>query len=438
MSGRDLQSSRALRAAEAGHGGGAHVGGPSAAGAAIDEANRVAVERMAAVRPLLVGVARAGDVVPGLRPGMLLHAGPPIDWERAVRPPAGGRDRRAALREAGAGRGGGRGHGRRRARSRFEPCHHHDAVGPMAGVTSPSMPVYVVENADPRQPHLLQPQRGLRQGAALRRLQRRGARSTALDERRARPAARPRARARRAASTCAPSSAEALHMGDEGHNRNKAGSLLFLKALAPLIVAGAPVTPSAPPTSSSSWRQRAERAQPGDGGLQGDGRRRPRRRGQHHRDRRWPATAPTSASGSAAWATAGSPRPPAVPDGLYFPGFSAADANPDIGDSTITETAGIGAFAMAAAPAIVTFVGGTPQDAINATLEMYEITVAEHTHFTIPPLDFRGTPTGIDIRRSSSWASRRGSTPASPTARRAWARSAPGWCARRWRRSSRR
>ena len=94
------------------------------------------------------------------------------------------------------------------------------------------------------------------------------------------------------------------------------------------------------------------------------------------------------------WFTA----PAQTPDGLYFAGFSSSDANPDIGDSTITETAGIGAFAMAAAPAIVSFVSGTPRDAINATLEMYEITVAEHEHFTIPTLDFRGTPTGIDIR----------------------------------------
>jgi hypothetical protein len=95
------------------------------------------------------------------------------------------------------------------------------------------------------------------------------------------------------------------------------------------------------------------------------------------------------------WFTAPAP----VPVGLYFPGFSSEDANADIGDSTITETAGIGGFAMAAAPAIVTFVSGSPQDALNATLEMYEITVAEHKHFTIPPLDFRGTPTGIDLRK---------------------------------------
>ena len=95
------------------------------------------------------------------------------------------------------------------------------------------------------------------------------------------------------------------------------------------------------------------------------------------------------------WFTA----PVAVPQGLYFPGFTAEDASGDIGDSTITETAGIGGFAMASAPAIVTFVSGTPQDALNATLEMYEITFAEHKTFTMPPLDFRGTPTGVDIRK---------------------------------------
>ena len=95
------------------------------------------------------------------------------------------------------------------------------------------------------------------------------------------------------------------------------------------------------------------------------------------------------------WFTA----PVAVPQGLYFPGFKAEDASGDIGDSTITETAGIGGFAMASAPAIVTFVSGTPRDAVNATLEMYEITYAEHKYFTMPPLDFRGTPVGIDIRK---------------------------------------
>jgi hypothetical protein len=85
--------------------------------------------------------------------------------------------------------------------------------------------------------------------------------------------------------------------------------------------------------------------------------------------------------------------------GLYFPAFTEADANPDIGDSTITETAGYGGMAMAAAPAITQFVGGTPELALQTTLEMYEITFDEHENFTIPALGFRGTPLGIDVRR---------------------------------------
>jgi hypothetical protein len=85
--------------------------------------------------------------------------------------------------------------------------------------------------------------------------------------------------------------------------------------------------------------------------------------------------------------------------GLYFPQYSEKDANPDIGDSTITETAGYGGMAMAAAPAITQFVGGTPELAIRTTLEMYEITFAERENFTIPSLNFRGTPLGIDVRK---------------------------------------
>jgi hypothetical protein len=192
--------------------------------------------------------------------------------------------------------------------------------------------------------------------------------------------------------------AESLHMGDEGHNRNKAGSLLYTARLAPHIIAAAPDVQTASEVIKFL----------GDNALSVLN----------------PVMAACKAMADAAHGVEGSTLmttmarngtdlgirvsglgdqwftgPAGVPDGLYFPGFTAADANPDIGDSTITETAGIGAFAMAAAPAIVTFVSGTPQDAINATLEMYEITVAEHSAFTIPPLGFRGTPTGVDIRR---------------------------------------
>jgi hypothetical protein len=89
--------------------------------------------------------------------------------------------------------------------------------------------------------------------------------------------------------------------------------------------------------------------------------------------------------------------PAGVPDGLYLGAYGPADANPDIGDSTITETAGLGGFAMAAAPAIVRFVGGDVSDAMAATRSMYEITLAEHPAYQIPGLDFRGTPVGVDV-----------------------------------------
>jgi hypothetical protein len=192
--------------------------------------------------------------------------------------------------------------------------------------------------------------------------------------------------------------AESLHMGDEGHNRNKAGSLLYTTRLAPLIVAAAGDAQTASGVikflgdnalSVLNPVMAACKAMADAGhGIEGSTLMTTMARNGTDLGIR------VSSLGDH-WFTG----PAGVPDGLYFPGFTAADANRDIGDSTITETAGIGAFAMAAAPAIVTFVSGTPQDAINATLEMYEITVAEHAAFTIPPLGFRGTPVGVDIRR---------------------------------------
>jgi hypothetical protein len=91
--------------------------------------------------------------------------------------------------------------------------------------------------------------------------------------------------------------------------------------------------------------------------------------------------------------------PSTVPDGLYFAGYGPDDANPDIGDSAITETAGIGGFAMAAAPAIVRFVGGDTEDAQRYTEEMASITLARNPDYQLPPMGFAGTPTGIDLRR---------------------------------------
>jgi hypothetical protein len=279
----------------------------------------------------------------------------------------------------------------------FAPCHHHNTVGPMAGVTSASMKVYVVDNLT----HGNKAYSNLNEGYG--KVLRYGAYSEeVLTKLRWMNDVMGPLLAEALASSDGVDIrallAEALHMGDEGHNRNKAGSLLFLKQLSPLIAAVA-----------RDNQVEAEILQfLGDNALSVLN----------------PVMAACKAMADAAHGIEGSTMvtamarngtdfgirvsglgdqwfaaPAGIPDGLYFPGFTSEDANADIGDSTITETAGIGAFAMAAAPAIVTFISGSPQDALNATLEMYEITVAEHTFFSIPVLEFQGTPTGIDIRK---------------------------------------
>jgi hypothetical protein len=362
----------------------------------IDSANREAVTRMVEARPLLVGLGRARDVIPGMHENMILHAGPPIAWERMSGPLRGAiigaliyEGKASAADEAESLASSGE--------IEFAPCHHYSAVGPMAGVTSASMMVYIVEN----QTHGNRAFSNLNEGYG--KVLRYGAYQEDVQS-----------RLRWMNEVMAPLLhdaivamggldlrallAEALHMGDEGHNRNKAGSLLYSKALAPHIVRAAPDSSMAAETLAFL----------GDNALSVLN----------------PVMAACKVMADAAHGVAGSTlvstmarngtdfgirvsglgdrwfvAPAQIPDGLFFPGYSAADANPDIGDSTITETAGIGAFAMAAAPAIVTFISGKPRDAINATLEMYEITVAEHKAFTIPALDFRGTPVGIDIRK---------------------------------------
>lgn len=362
----------------------------------IDQANQTAVERMMSARPILSSLATAQEVIPGMRDNLLLHAGPPIEWERMSGPLRGAcigalllerlaKDEAEAVGMIEAGE------------IDFAPCHHHNTVGPMAGVTSASMKVYVLENVT----HGNRAYSNLNEGYG--KVLRYGAYAPeVLDKLRwmndvmgpilADSLAQSEGIDIRALL------AEALHMGDEGHNRNKAGSLLFLKLLSPLIAKVA---------QDSSVE--AEILQfLGDNALSVLN----------------PVMAACKAMCDAAHGVKGSTlvttmarngtdfgirvsglgeqwftAPADIPIGLYFSGFNREDANADIGDSTITETAGIGAFAMASAPAIVTFISGTPQDALNATLEMYEITTAEHTHFTIPALDFRGTPTGIDIRK---------------------------------------
>jgi hypothetical protein len=366
----------------------------------IDQANRTAVERMLAARPILKGLGAARDVIPGMTDYLLLHAGPPIEWARASGPLRGAVIG-ALLYEGRAGDEAAAVALIERGEVRLEPCHHHSAVGPMAGVISASMQVYVVEDSSRSSTSGHRTFSNLNEGygkvlrygafsaevlARLRWMN--GVLAPALDA----------ALGRLGGIDLRSLIAEALHMGDEGHNRNKAGSLLFLKLLAPALAQGGmeadmlaeifkflgdnPLSVLNPVMAACKAMADAGHGVEGSTIVSAMA-----RNGTDFGLR-------VSGLGDR-WFTA----PAQVPDGLYFPGFSHADANPDIGDSTITETAGIGAFAMAAAPAIVTFIGGTPRDAMNSSLEMYEITAAEHPQFTLPALGFRGSPVGVDLRK---------------------------------------
>ena len=361
----------------------------------IDNANAAAVKRMTEAHPVLTGLGSALDLIPGMHENLLLHAGPPIDWENASGP------LRGAL--IGALIFEGRAQDGEEARRLIErdevslsPCHHHNAVGPMAGVISPSMAVYVIDNRT----HGNRAYSNLNEGYG--KVLRYGAYSEEVQDR-LRWMHDVMAPVLAAAIEAAGGLdirallAEALHMGDEGHNRNKAGSILFTKQLAPLIVEAAPDSSTAAAVIQALGDNALSVLNPVMAACKAMA-------DAAHEVKGSTIVTTMARNGTefgirvsglgARWFTAPCPQPV----GLYFPGFSAEDGNPDIGDSTITETAGLGAFAMAAAPAIVTFVSGTPQDALNATMEMYEITASEHTSFTIPQLDFRGTPVGIDLR----------------------------------------
>lgn len=363
----------------------------------IERANQTAVDRMMSARPILRTVARAADAIPGMRDRLLLHAGPPIAWARASGPLRGaligaciyeGWARDAANAEAMLAEG----------QIAFEPCHHHSAVGPMAGVTSSSMMVYVIENVTHGNVAYSNLNEGygkvLRYGAYSEEVL---ARLRWMNEVMGPVLAAALAQMEDGIDIRA-LLAESLHMGDEGHNRNKAGSILYTAKLAPCITRAAPDAETAAAVLKFLADNALSVLNPvmaackamADAGHGVEGSTIMTTMARNGTD----LGIRVSGLGDR-WFTG----PAGVPDGLYFPGFTATDANRDIGDSTITETAGIGAFAMAAAPAIVTFISGTPQDAMNATLEMYEITATEHTAFTIPVLGFRGTPTGVDIRK---------------------------------------
>jgi len=363
----------------------------------IHTANTTAINRLMEARPILKAVASARDVIPGMKDNLFLHAGPPIEWAR-MSGPLRGAIIGAMLFEGVAASEAEAASMVERGEVEFDSCHHHGAVGPMAGVTSASMKVYVVENAEHGNKSFSNLNEGygkvLRYGAysedVLKKLHwMNDVLGVALAD----------ALAQSNGIDLRALIAEALHMGDEGHNRNKAGSLIYLKLISPLIakvvkddVVESEILQFIGDNALSvlnpvmaACKAMTDAAHGVDGSTIVTTM---ARNGTDFGIR-------VSGLGEKQWFTA----PAEIPVGLFFSGFSQDDANPDIGDSAITETAGIGGFAMATAPAIVTFVGGTPKDAVNATLEMYEIAFSESKYFTMPVLDFRGTPTGIDLRK---------------------------------------
>lgn len=363
----------------------------------VDAVNREAVERLHAAEPVLEDVRPAGEVVPGLAPRTVLHAGPPVPWDEMCGPLRGAL--LGGMRLEGWARSDEEGTRLIAAGEvRLGQTHDHGAVGPMAGVLTPGMPVFVVRNRAFGNAAYCTLNEGI--GRALRF----GAADDAVLD-----------RLRWFAAVLGPALgaavrhaggvelrgivARALAMGDELHQRNVAATSLFLRALAaPLARSGlapgalAGVFEFLAANDQFFLNLAMAAAKAAADPLRGI----PRctvvtamaRNGTTFGIR-------VSATGDR-WFVAPAP----VPRGLLFPGFTEEECNPDMGDSAITETVGWGGCAMAAAPAVVQLTGaGSVRQAVAATREMVEITVGQSPHYRIPALEFEGVPTGIDVRR---------------------------------------
>ncbi len=362
----------------------------------VDAANREAVARILKADPVLIDVRTAGDVIPKLTDHMVLHAGPPVSLDRMCGP------LRAAVEGACVLEGwaadlaaaaklvdGGK--------ICFGQNHDYDAVGPMAGITTRSMPVFVVENRAFGNRTYVTINEGM--GKVMRY----GANDAEVLGRlrwfidKLGPALGAAIRDT-GGLALKPIIARGLSMGDENHMRNQACSALLLRALAPALARTCSDQKELPRIfeflgnnemfflniAMAMGKAMTDPAR----GIEGSSVVTVMARNGTEFGIR------VSGTGDQ-WFAA----PSEQPRGVYFPGYTAADANPDIGDSAIVETVGLGGFAMAASPAVVTAVGGDATYALNRTRAMYDICVARSSEWTMPALDFAGVPIGIDIRK---------------------------------------
>jgi hypothetical protein len=359
----------------------------------IEVANLETVRRINAADPVLVDIAPAGEVIPGLQDRMILHSGPPIDWHQICGAQRGAMigmvlfegwaesgEEALKLLESGA--------------IKIEPNHHHHAVGPMAGTISLSMPVWVVENKTFGNRAFCRQVEGRQQFGDYSDPALQGLRLW-------RDIWAPSLRKgilQMGGFPLKPIIAKALQMGDELHNRSMAASSLFANAvMAPMIEGGVKMDHL---LSTINYITNHELLFLGLSMASGKASADPAmgiedstvvvamaRNGTEFGIR-------VSSLGDE-WFTAPSPKV----DGLYLPGYTEKDAGVDMGDSAITETVGWGGFVLCGATGILSLVGGTPEEAMAYNQEMRQITVTTSPHYRMPMLGFQGAPVGIDIRK---------------------------------------
>lgn len=363
----------------------------------INEANNLCVNRIMESYPVLVDIDQALEVIPKMESNMLIHGGyPQLKWEEMIGPMKGAvigamvyegwaSSEKEALKRI------------KRGDVIFSSTANHGAAAPMAGIISPSMPAYIIKNKTYGNFAFSNVNEGL--GKTLRF----GAYDKGVIDRlhwieKVLMPALKMILKKYGEIDIKELIMAALRRGDECHNRNKTVSLMFLNSIASKLVRSDIDRNNVADIidfiggnvhfflnlSMASSKASLDAA--------------------HDIEYSTVVTGLTTngvnfgmrVSGLGnRWFTA----PSILARGKYFEGFDESCAAPVFGDSYYSEPAGLGGFAMAAAPAIVSFIGGEPDLGIKTTKEMYEITTTEHKYYKIANLGYRGTPLGIDIRK---------------------------------------